>query len=285
MQVVPETIIYAAAGFGLAFILTLLIRDKVLAMIVCGGFTRPNFKGFDIPLSAGVIFFISALLASLPLLVAAPAGIADRLQLYIFAMAAATCLGLMDDFWGARDISGLLGHFKALLKGRLTTGAVKALGGGFLGLILGTLLFPGQPWKIIDSALIIALSINLLNLFDLRPGRAGKVFILLWLAVLPFLTGQPEIVPAAVVLGALLAFLPADLKARAMMGDAGSNTLGVVIGITAAAALDGYYRVGYLVLVLLVHIITEKFSLTRIISANPVLNYLDLLGREKEPGK
>jgi len=284
VQVVPETI-YAAAGFGLAFTLTLLVRDKVLAMIVGGGFTRPNFKGLDIPLSAGVIFFISVLPASLPLLVAAPTGIGDMLQLYIFAMAAATCLGLMDDFWGARDTSGLLGHFKALLKGRLTTGAVKALGGGVLGLFLGAQLFPGQPWRIIDSALIIALSINLLNLFDLRPGRAGKVFILLCLAMLPSLIGQPEIVPVAVVLGALLAFLPADLKARAMMGDAGSNTLGVVIGITAAVALDGYYRVGYLVLVLLVHVITEKFSLTRIISANPVLNYLDLLGREKEPGK
>ncbi len=284
MQMVPETI-YAAAGFGLAFTLTLLIQDKVLAMIGSGGFTRPNFKGQDIPLSAGVIFFISVLPASLPLFILAPAGIGDVLLLYVLGIAAATCLGLMDDFWGARDTSGLLGHFKALLKGRLTTGAVKALGGGVLGLLIGTRLFPDQPWRIIDSALIIALSINLLNLFDLRPGRAGKVYVLLCLALLPFFFGQPEMVSVAVVLGTLLAFLPADLKARAMMGDAGSNTLGIVIGITAAAALDGYYRVGYLVLVLMVHVITEKYSLTKLILANPVLNYLDMLGREKEPGK
>lgn len=280
----PETI-FAAAGLGLALIITLPVRDKVLAMIVQGGFTRPNFKGMDIPLSAGVIFFISALPVSFLLLVAAPSAVGDTLRLYLFAMAAATCLGLIDDFWGARDTSGLLGHFRALLAGRLTTGAVKALGGGVLGLLLGAQLFPAQLWKIVDSSLMIALSINLLNLFDLRPGRAGKIFVLLCLGLLPFVFGRPEMVPVAMVLGALLAFLPADLKAGAMMGDAGSNTLGVVIGITAAATLDGYYRAAYLALVLLVHVITEKYSLTRIISANPVLNYLDMLGREKEPGK
>ncbi len=284
MQLAPE-IIYAAAGLGLAFIITLVTREKMLAMIERSGFTRPNFNGLDIPLSAGVIFFISVLPVSFLLLIAAPSDVGDALRLYLFAMAAATCLGLMDDFWGARDTSGLLGHFRALLAGRLTTGAVKALGGGVLGLLLGAQLFPAQPWRIVDSALMIALSINMLNLFDLRPGRAGKVFVLLCLALLPFVFNRAEIVPVAMVLGALLAFLPADLKARAMMGDAGSNTLGVVIGITAAAVLDGYFRIGYLALVLLVHAVTEKYSLTRIISANPVLNYLDMLGREKQPGK
>lgn len=280
MQLSPETI-YASAGLGLAFIISLLLREKVLAMIVRGRFTRPNFKGTDIPLSAGVIFFISVLPVTLLLLIVAPSAVGDMLWLYILAMAAATCLGLMDDFWGARDTSGLLGHFRALFKGQLTTGAVKALAGGVLGLLLGARLFPEQPLRIVDSALIIALSINMLNLFDLRPGRAGKFFVLLCLILLPFVFNHPVAVPVAMVLGALLAFLPADLKARAMMGDAGSNTLGIVAGITAAAVLEGYFRAGYLVLVLLIHAVTEKYSLTRIISANPVLHYLDMLGREK----
>lgn len=278
----PE-LIFAAAGLGLTFILTLLLCDKMLAMIAGSGFTRPNFKGTDIPLSAGVIFFISALPVSFLLLLAVPAAIGDRLQLYLLAMAAATCLGLIDDFWGARDTLGLLGHFRALLAGRLTTGALKALGGGALGLFLAARLFPGQLWKIADSTLMIALSINLLNLFDLRPGRAGKIFVLLCLGLLPFAFGRPEMTPVALALGSLLAFFPVDLKAGAMMGDAGSNTLGVVIGITAAATLDGYYRIAYLALLLLVHALTEKYSLTRIIAGNQVLNFLDLLGREKEP--
>lgn len=254
-------------------------------MITEADFVRPNFKGEKIPLAAGVVFFIAAVIVVLPLFFLWPPGLRDTALLYLLAMSGAAFLGLMDDFWGSREASGLMGHFKALARGRLTTGAVKALGGGMLALILAARLYPNDIWKVMDSALIIALSVNLLNLFDLRPGRAGKVFILLYIILLPAALGSPEAVMATMTLGALLAFLPVDLKARAMMGDAGSNTLGMVIGLTAAASLEGYYRTGYLAALVIIHIITEKYSLTRIISGNYVLNYLDMLGREKEPKK
>ena len=275
----------ALIAFLLGFVLTLSIREKMLQMIVNSGFTRPNFKGCAIPLSAGVIFFIVLAPASIPFILLGDNDIRGAILLYLFAAAGASLLGIMDDFWGARDISGLLGHFKALAGGKLTTGAVKALGGGLLALAVGAFLFPGQPWRILDSALIIALSTNMLNLFDLRPGRAGKMFILLYLALVPFFAGTVPAVPASIIFGSLLAFLPADIKARAMMGDAGSNTLGVVIGVTAAASLDGYYRVGFMTMLILIHVITEKYSLTRIIAANKVLHFLDMLGREKGPGR
>ena len=223
--------------------------------------------------------------ASLPFILFGDNDTRGVIFLYLFAAAGASFLGIIDDFWGTRDTSGLLGHLRALAGGRLTTGAVKALGGGLLALAVGVFLFPDQPWRILDSALIIALSINMLNLFDLRPGRAGKVFILLYLALVPFFAGTVQAVPASIILGSLLAFLPADIKARAMMGDAGSNTLGMVIGVIAAASLDGYYRAGFTAALVLIHVITEKYSLTRIIAANKALNFLDMLGREKEPDK
>ncbi len=276
----PE-LYYILVGFGLAFLIALSIREKILGMIAEADFVRPNFKGEKIPLAAGVVFFISMVGAVLPLFFLWPTGLREHAILYLLAMAGATFLGLMDDFWGSREASGLMGHFKALLHGRLTTGALKALGGGVLALILAVQLYPGNIWRILDSALIIALSVNLINLFDLRPGRAGKVFILLYLILLPAALGSPEAVMATMTLGVLLAFLPADFKARAMMGDAGSNTLGIVIGLTAVASLDGYFRTGYLAALVIIHIITERYSLTRIISGNVVLNYLDMLGREK----
>ncbi|KAF1086513.1 phospho-N-acetylmuramoyl-pentapeptide-transferase [Sporotomaculum syntrophicum] len=278
----PE-IFYLPVGFVLAFLVALIIREKVLAMIVEADFVRPNFKGEKIPLAAGVVFFIAIVYAVMPLFFIWSSDLRENAVLYLLAMAGATFLGLMDDFWGSREASGLLGHFKALLRGRLTTGALKALGGGMLALILAVQMYPGNIWRIIDSALIIALSVNLLNLFDLRPGRAGKVFILLYILLLPAALGSSEAVMATMTLGALLAFLPADFKARVMMGDAGSNTLGIVIGLTAAASLDGYYRAGYLAMLVIMHIITERYSLTRIISGNAFLNYLDMLGREKNP--
>jgi len=274
-------IFYLPVGLGLAFIITLTIREKILGMIAEAGFVRPNFKGENIPLAAGVVFFISLVGALLPMLFIWPPTWREQALLYLLAMAGATFLGLMDDVWGSREASGLMGHFKALLRGRLTTGAVKALGGGVLALILAGQLFPGDIWRILDSALIIALSVNLVNLFDLRPGRAGKVFILIYFILLPTALGSPAAVPATMVLGALLAWLPVDLKAKAMMGDAGSNTLGIVVGLLAAATLEGYFRAGYLVALVIMHIITERYSLTKIIAGNAVLNYLDMLGREK----
>ncbi|TYO95607.1 hypothetical protein [Desulfallas thermosapovorans] len=280
----PE-LFYLPVGLGLAFFIALFIREKILDMIVRAEFVRPNFKGEKIPLAAGVVFFISTLTAVLPLFYFWPAGLRAIALIYLLAMAGATFLGLMDDFWGSRDASGLIGHFKALARGRLTTGAVKALGGGILALFLAVQVYHGDIRRVLDSTLIIALSVNLVNLFDLRPGRAGKVFVLLYAVLLPAALGGPEAVLATMVLGTLLAFLPADLKARAMMGDAGSNTLGIVIGLTAAVSLEGYYRTGYLTVLVILHIITEKYSLTQIISRNIILNYLDMLGREKEPEK
>lgn len=268
--------------FILAWLVTLGIREKILNMIISSGFVRPNFKGENIPLAAGIVFFITTLIVAAPLYLLGSTELRNQLPLFLFVVTGATCLGLLDDFWGSREASGLGGHLKALLRGNLTTGAVKAIGGGVVALVAGAYLYPGQLVQIIDSTLIIALSANLINLFDLRPGRAGKIYILLYLILLPAFWGLSAGIFATLLLGCLVALLPTDLKARAMMGDAGSNTLGMVIGFAAAAGLGGYQRAAYLVFLILIHIITEKYSLTKIIAGNSVLNYLDLWGREKQ---
>ena len=281
MNWLPE-ILFLPVGILVAFCVTYVIREKLLCMITAAGFVRPNYRGEAIPLGAGIIFFISALITITLLILFWPENLRSLALVYLFAIGGAACLGLIDDFWGTRDATGLLGHFKALLAGRLTTGAVKAVGGGFIAIIVAVQLYPGNWLRIIDSSLIIALSINMVNLFDLRPGRAGKIFILACAVIIPVALGKPEAVMAAIILGSVLAYLGADLKARAMMGDAGSNTLGMVIGVTAAAALDGYFRMVYLAVLVLIHVLTEKYSLTSIISGNMFLNYLDMLGREKD---
>ena len=38
-------------------------------------------------------------------------------------------------------------------------------------------------------------------------------------------------------------------------------------------------KIGWLVFLVLIHILTEKYSLTKIIEKNKVLNFLDRLGR------
>ncbi len=63
------------------------------------------------------------------------------------------------------------------------------------------------------------------------------------------------------------------------MGDAGSNVLGISIGIFMSLGYSINFKIGWLVLLVLIHILTEKYSLTKIIEKNKVLNFLDRLGR------
>ena len=77
----------------------------------------------------------------------------------------------------------------------------------------------------------------------------------------------------------VLAYFNTDLKARGMMGDTGSNVLGISIGVLMALGYGIKVRVAWLVFLVLMHLITEKFSLTKIIEKNKVLKFIDDLGR------
>ncbi len=87
-------------------------------------------------------------------------------------------LGLYDDLTGTGSAKGLRGHFAALREGEVTSGAIKVAGIGGTALVTGPLARGGRGGVVdgVLSALLIAASANALNLFDLRPGRAVKVF-------------------------------------------------------------------------------------------------------------
>ncbi|GAV22347.1 hypothetical protein cpu_08570 [Carboxydothermus pertinax] len=188
-----------------------------------------------------------------------------------------TFLGIVDDFFGDAKAKGLKGHFKKLiLEHKLTTGALKAIGGAFLALMLTI----NEPFKfLVIDFLLIVLGINFMNLFDLRPGRAGKVFIFLAAIIgLTYFT-YPAATFLYMVFGIVLAYLPLDLKAKVMMGDAGSNALGFILGYSAVLLFSYKVKVGVVVFLVLFHLLTEKYSLTAIIKNNRLLSYLDELGR------
>ena len=131
---------------------------------------------------------------------------------------------------------------------------------------------------IIVNTLIIALSTNLMNLFDLRPGRAIKAYLVIMIPIYITLTGYTKVFPL-LILPNVLAYFNIDLKARGMMGDTGSNVLGISIGVLMALGYGIKVRLAWLVFLILMHLITEKFSLTKIIEKNRVLKFIDNLGR------
>jgi len=273
-----DQILISSTPAIVAFLLTTVSLPRLLDMIGRSGFTRKNYAGSPIPVGIGFVFTLAVLGA-----VAVNYFIwSDSLRFYglgfVMAMAIMSLLGLIDDFWGTREVLGLKGHFRSLFRGKLTTGALKALGGFVLALLLSGIM--ANVHEIIINTLIIVLSINYINLLDLRPGRAAKGFFLTALLLAIGGWGRAELVFLAAVTGSLIAYAPYDLKAKSMMGDTGSNALGVALGICAVWLLNIQFKIGYLIILVALHLFAEKYSLTTVIAHNRFLNYLDRLWRK-----
>lgn len=272
------TYVFRGIIFLLGLIGTYLMMPLFKNLLIDSNCIRPNYKGEMIPVSMGIVFLPMIIINGIIVAYFTIDAISMLcLFLFIFGMMAMFFAGIIDDTIGNRDVSGLKGHFKSLFKGKLTTGGFKALFGGFVGLIISVSISKNII-DIIVNTLIIALSTNLMNLFDLRPGRAIKVYLVIMITIFVTLTGYIKILPL-LVLPNVLAYFNFDLKAKAMMGDAGSNVLGISIGILMAFGYTLNVRVGWLVFLVLIHLLTEKFSLTKIIENNKVLNFIDRLGR------
>ncbi len=233
---------------------------------------RTNHRGEPVTLLEGPAFVAGAVTA-----VALAPGVPARMRAAaVFAGAATGALGAYDDLAGSGDSRGFKGHLTALARGEVTTGAVKILGIGATGLVAAALAGTGRRATLADTLIngaLIAGGANLLNLFDLRPGRAIKVGTL---AALPgTLCGSAV---TAAPLGAGLALLPTDLRERAMLGDAGANALGALLGLSAAH-LNRPARLGLLAGVTALNAASEFVSFTKVIQANPALNRIDQLGR------
>ena len=188
-------------------------------------------------------------------------------------------VGLWDDRKGDERPRGLQGHLSSLRAGALTGGIVKLVGGTMTAFVAAALLgFPGVA-GIFFAGLCIALTANVINLFDRAPGRASKVF--LTVAVPLALVGYSSIWLAGAI-GAVCAALPLDLRARGMLGDAGANPIGALLGLGLASTFfrsELAFAVLLIVLVAL-NLASEKWSFSEVIAKNRVLARLDHLGRE-----
>jgi hypothetical protein len=190
------------------------------------------------------------------------------------AGAGAAAFGAYDDLAGSGDRRGFRGHLGALRHGEVTTGAVKLGGIGVTGLVSAALA-GGSPADVVINAGLVAGGANLLNLFDLRPGRAIKVAMAS--SALIGIGGSRRV---AAPLGAALALLPEDLGERAMLGDCGANALGAMLG-AAAADLPRPARIVLLAGITGLTAASEKVSFTKVIERTPALRWLDMLGRRR----
>ena len=193
------------------------------------------------------------------------------------AGAGAAAFGGYDDLAGSRDRRGFRGHLGALRHGEVTTGAVKLGGIGVTG-IVSAALAGGAPADVVIDAGLVAGGANLLNLFDLRPGRAIKVAVASGALIAAGSSASGRRACVAAPLAAALILLPQDLGERAMLGDCGANSLGAMLG-AAAAGLPRPARIALLAGITGLTAVSEKVSFTKVIERTPALRWLDMLGR------
>jgi glycosyltransferase involved in cell wall biosynthesis len=252
-----------------------------------------NYQKRSIPSALGLALAAGALgagIAGWPLMRLLPAPL-------LGAWAVVAIMGAIDDGWGGRAGGGFRGHLRALGRGQFTTGLAKVVIIGAASLVLGFYAAgvisslgmqwtPSAGWIGVLNGVVIALCANAMNLLDLRPGRALKVFMLGALAVtLAIGNWDWPLIPLIAVVGPVLVYAPFDLRARGMMGDAGSNFLGAALGLASVFALGLPGKLVLLGLLVAFHAYCERASLSAFIRRCPPLRWLDELGRAPEsPG-
>lgn len=185
-------------------------------------------------------------------------------------------VGLLDDLWGDGRYRGVRGHLTAFVRhATLTTGALKLVLGIAMALVVGFALSEDSHSVGILNALLIALTAHLVNLLDVRPGRALKGY---WLLMILTAAGMGENLLGIPVLVASVVFAWYDFQGLAALGDSGAMALGASLGFQwSVGIVDPGWKLVVVITLLFLSSLSEYLSFSTIIDAVPVLRYLDRL--------
>jgi UDP-GlcNAc:undecaprenyl-phosphate GlcNAc-1-phosphate transferase len=274
-------------GFPLSIALALAIVPAGIRGLLDAGLVRENYRGAKLAFPLGAVLATTALVALAPLAI-----LNDRVDLdllepelrrWIPYLLGIAFLGFLDDSLGRGEVAetprGWGGHARALRQGRLSTGAIKAIG----ALALAAYVVSGrglESWRYAADVLLLILATNLFNLLDLRPGRAEKGLALLGAGLCLGAWTLAPLELLGIFAGPVLVGAWFTLRERAMLGDTGSNLVGAVAGVWLLTTLDGNGRLIALAIVVLLTIYGELRSISATVDRVPPLRWLDSLGRE-----
>lgn len=260
----------------LSYFFSKLTIPLIEGFYINSGFLRHNYKGDLIPNSMGIIFIFNILFVSLGLLSFTPETNYIKILVFILGILTMGLTGLLDDFMGNNDAKGFRGHIRMLLNFKVTTGGIKAIIGGIVSILI-SLILSNNIANFFINIVIISLFTNFLNLLDLRPGRALKSFLVFSIPSLFFISGIFEMMLLSFI-GVSVAYMPYDIKGRSMLGDIGSNCLGIILGIIATA-FNMELKISLAVFLVLANLYSERHSFSTLISNNKILSFLDEFGR------
>ena len=296
LSISPRQLPVVGAGIGVCAGLGYVLRRK---RIKASQWERTNFHGVTVSLRGGVAMAGASVASA-----AVASALSDQPRAALGGVVASLGGGLagyIDDVdQGAHDggkvAKGLKGHLGALAHGQVTTGVIKIAGIGASALAASALVgskATSVGGKVADLALntvLIAGTANLANLLDLRPGRALKATALVAtpLSYFSCAAAKPEASASAASAQRLLASglnaaaitaLVEDLQETTMLGDTGANAAGALLGTSLAANDSWKLRLGTALGVVGLILASEKVSFSKVIAANPALNWLDQLWR------
>jgi len=273
-------------GLPLSFVLALLIVPAGVRGLEAAGLVHENYRGARLAFPLGAILATAALVALAPL-----AFLDDRAELdlldpdlrrWITYVIGVAFLGFLDDSLGLgteqRAPRGWRGHARALRDGRLSTGAIKAIG----ALALAAYVVSGrglESWRYLADVALLILATNLFNLLDLRPGRAEKALALLGVGLCAGAATVAPIELLGIFIGPVLVGAYFTLRERAMLGDTGSSLVGALGAVWLLTTLDETGRLVALGVVAAITLYGEFRSIGRAVESIPPLRRLDSLGR------
>ena len=254
--------------------------------LTAAGLVRSNYAGRDVAFPLGAVLVAASLVALAPL-----APLDDRADLELldpeltrwFAyLVGVAFLGLFDDALGRGEQPdsdrGWRGHARAVLRGDLSTGAVKAVGSLALAAYATSGLGRESLDYLVDLALLL-LATNFANLLDLRPGRAEKALALVGAGLcIGYWTVEP-IELLGLFLGPVAVGAWFTLREKAMLGDTGSYVVGALIGVWLVTTLSDPGRLVAVGVLIALTVYGEFRSISRAIERIPLVRQLDSLGR------
>lgn len=294
LSISPRQLPVVGAGIGVCAGLGYVLRRK---RVKASQWERTNFHGVTVSLRGGVAMAGAAVASA-----AVASAFSDQPRAALGGLVASLGGGLagyIDDVdQGAHDggkvAKGLKGHLGALAHGQVTTGVIKIAGIGASALAASALVgskATSMGGKVADLALntvLIAGAANLANLLDLRPGRALKATVLVAAplsyfscaaAKTPASPASAQRLLASGLNAAAITALVEDLQETTMLGDTGANAAGALLGTSLAANDSWKLRLGTALGVVGLILASEKVSFSKVIAANPALNWLDQLWR------
>lgn len=296
LSISPRQLPVVGAGIGVCAGLGYVLRRK---RIKASQWERTNFHGVTVSLRGGVAMAGASVASA-----AVASALSDQPRAALGGVVASLGGGLagyIDDVdQGAHDggkvAKGLKGHLGALAHGQVTTGVIKIAGIGASALAASALVgskatsVSGKVADLVLNTVLIAGTANLANLLDLRPGRALKATVLVAapLSYFSCAAAKPEASASGASAQRLLASglnaaaitaLVEDLQETTMLGDTGANAAGALLGTSLAANDSRKLRLGTALGVVGLILASEKVSFSKVIAANPALNWLDQLWR------